>query len=149
MADCRQHGKGQHDQRDVPVPAVPKAGLIMVKSQFVLRRLKSILDGPTMALDPHQRLNGGASGAPGGEKGHLAIGKVTPDQQAPRPQPRPVLAMLIGLEVSQRQVGPIVQTRTKPISLGTCAAVRRFASFAQACGRYSARSMKAWPWRQT
>src|ERR1700751_1615006 len=100
MADCRQHGKGQHDQRDVPVPAVPRAGLIMVKSQFILRRLKSILDGPTMALDPDQRLNGGARGAPGGEKGHLAIGKVTSDQQAPRPQPRPVLAILIGLEVN-------------------------------------------------
>src|ERR1700753_3112340 len=51
MADCRQHGKGQHDQRDVPVPAVPRAGLIMVKSQFILRRLKSILDGPTLAID--------------------------------------------------------------------------------------------------
>src|ERR1700752_2015206 len=71
MTDYPQHGKGQHDQRDVPVPAVPRAGLIMVKSQFILRRLKSILDGPTMALDPHQRLNNGASGAPVGENAIL------------------------------------------------------------------------------
>ena len=32
---------------------------------------------------------------------------------------------------------------------GTCAAAIRAGSSVQALGRYSARSMKAWPWRDT
>ena len=37
----------------------------------------------------------------------------------------------------------------KVVSSGTCAPAMRTGSSVQAFGRYSARSMKAWPWRDT
>src|SRR3954468_14442387 len=50
-ADDRQHGKGQHDQRDVPVPSMPGAGLVVVQPELVLGGLEGILDRPAVPLD--------------------------------------------------------------------------------------------------
>ena len=44
MADCRQHGKGEHDQRDMPVPTMPGAGLILVEAALVLGGLEAVFD---------------------------------------------------------------------------------------------------------
>src|SRR4051812_38268861 len=52
-ADGGQHCEGQHDKRDVPVPAVPGPGLVVVEAQLVLGGLEAILDGPAPALDRH------------------------------------------------------------------------------------------------
>jgi hypothetical protein len=41
--------EGQHDERNVLMPAVPGAGLVVVEPQFVLGRLESILDGPALS----------------------------------------------------------------------------------------------------
>ena len=79
MLDGRQHGEGQHHQRDVAVPAVPRPGLVVVEAELVLRRLERVLDGPAPALDGGQRLDRGPGRAPGGEVGALAIGGVAPD----------------------------------------------------------------------
>ena len=57
MADDCKHGEGQHDQRDVPVPAVPGPALIMVKPQFGLGSLETVLDGPATAFHGHQCLH--------------------------------------------------------------------------------------------
>ena len=43
MADPRQHGKGQHHQRDVAVPAVPRAALVVVEAEFGLRGPEGIM----------------------------------------------------------------------------------------------------------
>ena len=46
MADGRHHGKGEHDERYVAMPSMPGTRLVVVQPQFVLGRLKAILDGP-------------------------------------------------------------------------------------------------------
>src|SRR4051812_17905313 len=50
----RPDRRGQHDQRDVPVPAVPGAGLVVVETELVLGRLEAVLNGPAPALDRHR-----------------------------------------------------------------------------------------------
>ena len=41
MTDGREHDKGQHDQRSVPVPAVPRPGFVVIKPQFRLDGLET------------------------------------------------------------------------------------------------------------
>src|SRR5436305_13097272 len=62
-----EDGKGEHDERDVAVPAVPGAGLVVVEAEFGLRGLESVLDSPPVALDGDEGLDRGAGRAPGGE----------------------------------------------------------------------------------
>ncbi len=110
MADGCQHGKSEHDQRDMPVPSVPGAGLVMVEAEFVLGGLETVLDGPTVAFDPDQCFNPGSSGAPGSKESQLAITDVPTDQQAARPRAGQVVAILGGVQVCQFQIGPVMQT---------------------------------------
>src|SRR3954467_5852993 len=77
--------EGQHDQRDVPAPAVPGAGLVVVEAKLVFGRLEAVLDGPAPSFDTDQRLDRGAGGAPGGEEVQGAIGDIAADQQTPGP----------------------------------------------------------------
>ena len=109
MADRCQHGERQHHQRDMAVPAVPGARFIMIKAQFVLAGLETVFDVPALPFHRHQRLNTGASGAPGGEVGALAISEVAPDQQAPGPQPALRAVVFAGIEVGQFQIRPVIQ----------------------------------------
>src|SRR3954447_19035639 len=83
MADRCQHGERQHHQRDMTVPG---ASFIMIKAQFVLAGLETVFDVPALPFHRDQRLDAGASRAPGGEVGARAISEVTPDQQAAGPQ---------------------------------------------------------------
>ena len=69
----------------MPVPAVPGAGLVVVEAKFVFSRLEAVLDGPAPSFDTDQRLDRGAGGAPGGEKGQGAIRDIAADQKAPGP----------------------------------------------------------------
>ena len=73
MPDGRHHGKGQHHERDVPVPAMPGAGLVVRQTQFRLGGLERILDRPAPPFHRHQRLDRGASRAPGREEGEFPI----------------------------------------------------------------------------
>ena len=68
MAD-RCHGKGEHDQRDVAMPAVPGAGLVVIETELVLGRLKTVFNRPAMAFDPDQSCVGRSGRTPSGEKG--------------------------------------------------------------------------------
>src|SRR3954451_17412627 len=81
MADRCQHGERQHHQRDMTVPAVPGASFIMVEPKLVLAGLETVLDAPALPFDRHQRLDAGASRAPGGEGGARAINEVTRHQR--------------------------------------------------------------------
>src|SRR3954468_2347004 len=85
-ADGGEHRKRQHDERDVPVPAVPGAGLVVVEAQLVFGRLEAVLDGPAPPLDRHLGFHSGPGGAPGGEEGQLAISDIAADQKAPGPK---------------------------------------------------------------
>jgi hypothetical protein len=46
VADDRQYDEGQHHQRDVGVPAMPGAGLVVVEAELVLGGLEAVLDRP-------------------------------------------------------------------------------------------------------
>ena len=72
MADGGHHGEGQHDQRGVTVPAVPRAGLVVVEAELVLGGLEAVLDRPALPLDLDQGLDRGPDRAPGGEVGAFA-----------------------------------------------------------------------------
>src|SRR3954447_22876300 len=98
MADRCQHGERQHHQRDMTVPG---ASFIMIKAQFVLAGLETVFDVPALPFHRDQRLDAGASRAPGGEVGARAISEVTPDQQAAGPQSTLPAVVVAGLEIGQ------------------------------------------------
>jgi hypothetical protein len=85
MADHRQQGEGEHDQRDMAVPTVPGAGLVVGETEFGLRRLEGVLDRPTAPFNAGQRLDRRPLGAPRREERQASIGEMAPDQQAARP----------------------------------------------------------------
>lgn len=109
MTDRGGHGEGQHDQSDVAMPAVPRAGLVVVEAQLVLGGFKAILDGPAMAFDLDQDVDAGPGRTPGGEEGQIAIGDVATDQQPPGPPDRSGLVLFGGVQISQLAVDPLMQ----------------------------------------
>ena len=86
MADRAHHGEGQHDQRDVTMPAVPRAGLVVRQPEFGLRGLEGILDCPAVPFDRNQGGDPGSGRAPGLEEGQLAVAETAADQKTARPQ---------------------------------------------------------------
>src|SRR6266513_286392 len=86
MLDGSHHGKGEHDERDVTMPAVPGSGFVVVEPERVFGCLEAILDRPAMALDADQGLDRSPCRTPGGEVGEIAVGDITPDQQASCPK---------------------------------------------------------------
>ena len=91
MTDDGHHGKGEHDHRDMPVPAVPRAGFVVIETEFVLGGFEAVLDGPAMTFHRHELFYGRALGAPSGEEGEIAIGNVAADEKTSRPLCREVL----------------------------------------------------------
>src|SRR5271157_177688 len=58
MADRGHHGESQHDERDVAVPSMPGAGLVMIKAKLVFCRLETVFDGPAAAFHAHKLFDG-------------------------------------------------------------------------------------------
>lgn len=91
----------------------------MIKAQFVLAGLETVFDVPTLPFDRDQRLNAGASRAPGGEVGALAISQVAPDQQAAGPQPALPAVVFAGIKIGQFQIPLVLHSirlrRTEPL----------------------------------
>jgi hypothetical protein len=56
VTDGGHYGEGEHDERDMPVPAVPEAGLVVIEAEFILGGFEAVLDRPTTALDRDQFL---------------------------------------------------------------------------------------------
>jgi hypothetical protein len=72
----------------MPMPAMPGASLVVVKTELVLGGFEAVLDGPAMAFHRHQLLDGRAFGAPcREEEGQIAVGDVATDQKATTPPP--------------------------------------------------------------
>jgi len=88
MADNGHHGEGEHDQRDMTVPAMPGAGFVVIETEFVLGGFETVLDGPAMAFDQYRIFHGRVLGAPRGEEGQIVIGNVPADQVPPASTPR-------------------------------------------------------------
>jgi hypothetical protein len=101
MTDGGHHGEGEHDQRNVPMPAMPGAALIVIEAEFVLGGLEAVFDGPATAFHRDQFFRGRALGAPGGEKRHSTIGNVAADQQPSRPLPGECAVVLRDIEVGE------------------------------------------------
>ena len=79
MADHRQQGEGEHHQRDVAVPAVPAARLVVIEAELIPGGLEAVLDRPAAAFDPYQHLERGTFRAPGGEERQALVGQAAPD----------------------------------------------------------------------
>jgi hypothetical protein len=54
MPDDGHHCEGEHDQRDMTVPAMPGARLVVIEAEFVFGGFETVLDGPAMAFDRYQ-----------------------------------------------------------------------------------------------
>src|SRR5665647_1096297 len=74
MADHRHHGEGEHHQRNVAMPFMPRSALVVIEPELVFRGLKTVLDRPPMAFDRHQRFDGCSRWTPGAEEGEITIG---------------------------------------------------------------------------
>src|SRR5664280_1166953 len=83
MPDCCHHGEGEHDKRDMAMPAMPGAGLVMVEPQFILGRLETILDRPAMTLDHDKGFDASSSRTPSGEEREVPISDVAADRRHP------------------------------------------------------------------
>ena len=57
MLDGSHHGKYEHDERDVTMPAVPGSGFVVVEPELVLGSLKAVLDRPAVAFDADKCLD--------------------------------------------------------------------------------------------
>ena len=112
MLDGSHHGEGEHDERDVTMPAMPRSGFVVVEPELVFGCLEAILDRPAMALDADQCLDRSPCRTPGGEVGEIAVGDITPDQQASCPKDLVVMVGLLAFEIGQFEVAPVVQSRS-------------------------------------
>jgi hypothetical protein len=112
MTDDGHHSEGEHDERDMPVPAMPGAGFVVIEAKFVLGSFEAVLDRPAMTFDRDQLFYGRALGAPCGEEGEVAVGNVAADQKASRPLSREGAVVFCGIEIGQFEIGPIVKACT-------------------------------------
>jgi hypothetical protein len=51
MADGGHQGEGEHDERDVTVPTMPRSGFVVFDTEFVFGGLEAVSNRPTMALN--------------------------------------------------------------------------------------------------
>ncbi len=108
MLDGRHHGEGKHDERDVPMPAMPRPGFVVIETELVLGGLEAVLDCPAAAFNADERVDRSSCGAPCGEVSEIAISDVAPDQQAARPQAMVLLIELACFEIGQFQITPVM-----------------------------------------
>jgi hypothetical protein len=66
---------------------------------------------PSVPLDADQRLDRGSRRAPCGEVGEIAVGDVTSDQHAARPQAIVFFVEFFRLKMGQLEVAPVMQAR--------------------------------------
>ena len=107
MPDGSHHGEGEHDQRHMPVPAMPGTGLVVIEAEFVLGGFKAFFDGPAMAFDRYELFHWHALGAPRREERKVAVGNVAADQKASRPRPGENAVILAGIEIGQFEIDPM------------------------------------------
>src|SRR5712675_3170351 len=112
MADHRHHGEGEHHQRNVAMPSMPRSALVVIEPELVFRSLKAVLDRPPMAFDRHQRFDGCSRWTPGAEEGEITIGDISTDQQTSRPKTMMCAVKFFDLEIGQFEITPIMQPRS-------------------------------------
>ena len=110
MLDGSHHGKCEHDERDVTMPAMPRSGFVVVEPELVLGSLKAVLDRPAVAFDADKCLDCRPCRAPGREVGEIAVSDITSDQQASCPKDLAVMVGVFTLEIGQFEVAPVMQS---------------------------------------
>ena len=108
MPDGRHHGKGEHDKRNVTMPTMPGLGFVVIEPKLVLGGLETVLNCPTMTLNPNQRLDRCSGRTPSGEVGEIAIGDMALDEKSARPQAMVFVVELFGFEISQFEITPVM-----------------------------------------
>ncbi|SCX29589.1 hypothetical protein DSM25558_4737 [Agrobacterium sp. DSM 25558] len=68
------------------MPAMPRAGLVMIEAEFALGCLEAIFDCPTVIFDGYERLSTCSGRAPSREECEVAIADIATDQQATHPK---------------------------------------------------------------
>src|SRR3954466_11266122 len=96
----------------MPVPAMPRAGLVVRQPQLRLGGLECILDGPALAFHPHQLIDRRTGRTPGREERQIPISKGASDQQATGPQAGEVFVVLSRLKISEFEISPVIQARS-------------------------------------
>ena len=94
------------------MPAMPGAGFVVVEAELILGGFEAVFDGPAMSLYRHQFFHGCASWTPGREEGEIAIGDVAADQQPACPDAWKCRIKIIGIEIGEFEIGPIMQSCT-------------------------------------
>jgi hypothetical protein len=117
MPDGTHHGVGQHNQGNMPVPAVPGAALVVVEAKFIFGGFKALLNAPAGTLDLNQGVHRGALGTPGGKVGEFALEQAAADQQAASPGARNGRVIFVGIEIGERAISPIM----KPLAFAAVA----------------------------
>ena len=51
MLDGSHHGEGEHDERDVTMPAMPGSRFVVVEPELVFGCLEAVFDRPAVAFD--------------------------------------------------------------------------------------------------
>ena len=57
ILDGSHHGEGEHDERDVTMPAMPRSGFVVVEPELVFGCLEAVLDRPAVAFDADKCLD--------------------------------------------------------------------------------------------
>src|SRR5258705_3620896 len=94
------------------MPAVPGAGFVVIKAEFVLGGFKAVLDGPAMAFHRHQLLHGRAPWGTMSRKAKLPSAMLRRIRRPPRPFPGEAIIVFTDLQIGQLETGPLVPART-------------------------------------
>ena len=83
----------------------------MVEAELIFGGLKTIFDRPTMPLHRHQFFQRCANRTPCREVGEVAVGDVAADQQPACPDACESRVEIIGVKISEIEIGPVMQSR--------------------------------------
>ena len=127
IADRGQHGEGCHDERDVAIPTVPGAGLVVVEAKLVPGGPEAVLDRPAMALGLHERVDPGSRRTcptPWQVQGPVDEG-VPRKPSKPRLRRQPAVAVLVRGKLGKRCCDGTTAARDEASAVGAFVADRR------------------------
>jgi len=92
------------------MPAMPRAGFVMVKAEFVLGGLEAVFDCPATAFDGNERWDACSGWAPGREECEITVADVATNEKAAGPKPSSHLVIFVCVEIGQFAVGPVMKS---------------------------------------
>ena len=111
MAYGRHHGKGQHTERDVAVPSMPRSALVVIETELILVRFEAVLNRPAVSFNFDEFGDASPGRTPRREVGKSAVCHVAADQKTARPQARRSFVVLRSIEVGEFAISPVIEPR--------------------------------------